>query len=101
MFRLLDNNTVPELIEIEFDGETVQVPADISLAAAMFYLDALPSRLTRISASPRAPFCMMGICFECNVDIEGLGVQRACQLQVYPGMQVTRQLTDFETESES
>lgn len=100
MFRLLDN-TVPGLIEIELDGETVQVPAGISLAAAMFYLDALPGRLTRISASPRAPFCMMGICFECNVDIEGLGRQRACQLQVYPGMRVSRQLAEFETGSES
>jgi len=100
MFRLLDN-TVPELIEIELDGETLRVPAGISLAAAMFYLDALPGRLTRISASPRAPFCMMGICFECNVEIEGLGAERACQLQVYPGMSVTRQLAESETESGS
>lgn len=91
MFRRLDNSA-PGLIEITLDGEAVQVPAGISLAAALFYLDALPGRRTRLSDAPRAPFCMMGICFECVLEIDGQGSQRACQRQVSPGMRVCRRL---------
>jgi len=92
MFRLIDN-TDPELVEIEFDGTAVAVPAGISLAAVIFYLDAMPARKTILSGSPRAPFCMMGACFECLLEIDGIENQRACQVEVKAGMKVTRQLT--------
>jgi len=91
MFRLIDA-TAPELIEIEFDGDAVTVPAGISLAAVIFYLDAIPARQTLLSDSPRAPFCMMGICFECLLEIDGIDNQRACQVEVKAGMRVRRQL---------
>ena len=91
MFRLIDNSAT-ELIDIEFDGETVKVPAGISLAAVVFYLDVMPARRTSLSASPRAPFCMMGVCFECLLEIDGIGNQRACQVEVKAGMRVRRQL---------
>ena len=91
MFRLLDNSAV-ELVEIELDGSAVSVPAGISLAAVLFYLDAIPARQTLLSESPRAPFCMMGVCFECLLEIDGIGNQRACQVEVKAGMQIRRQL---------
>ena len=92
MFRLIDNSAA-ELVEIEFDGSAVAVPAGISLAAVIFYLDAIPTRQTLLSESPRAPFCMMGACFECLLEIDGIGNQRACQVEVQAGMHVRRQLT--------
>ncbi len=79
-------------IAIELDGETVTVPAAVSLAAALLYLDAIPTRNTLVSGAARAPFCMMGVCFECLVEVDGVGDQRACQVQVRPGMRVRRQL---------
>ncbi len=91
MFRLIDNSRA-ERVGSEFDGATVTVPAGISLAAVVFYLDAIPARRTPLSASPRAPFCMMGACFECLLEIDGVGNQRACQVEVKTGMQVRRQL---------
>ena len=91
MFRRLEENGAG-LVEIELDGEPVKVPDGISMAAALFYLDALPSRHTVLSQSPRAPFCMMGVCFECLVDVDELGSQRACQLAVRPGLRVRRRL---------
>jgi len=93
MFHLIDN-TAPDLVEIEFDGEPVMVPDGLTLAAVMFYLDAIPTRQTIISKSPRAPFCMMGACFECLVEIDGVDNFRACQVEVRAGMQVRRQLAD-------
>ena len=95
MFRRLEDSA-PERIEIEIDGEPVLVPAGISLAAALFYLDAMPNRRTQLSASPRAAFCMMGACFECLLEVEGEGSQRACQLQVRPGLRAWRQLDPLE-----
>ena len=44
-------------------------------------------------AAPRAPFCMMGACFECLVEIDGRANQRACQVRVRGGMRVRRQLS--------
>jgi predicted molibdopterin-dependent oxidoreductase YjgC len=35
---------------------------------------------------------MMGICFECLIEIDGVADQRACQLQVRAGMRLKRQL---------
>ena len=90
MFELLDKN-VPR-VEIEVDGASVSVPADISVAAALLYLDRLPFRHSRISGAARGPFCMMGICFECLVEVDGERDQRACQLIVRPGMRLCRQL---------
>jgi len=92
MFRLIDTAT-PELVEIEFDGTTVTVPAGISLAAVNYYLGAMPARQTILSDSPRAPFCMMGACFECLLEIDGIDNQRACQVEVKAGMRVRRQLS--------
>jgi len=90
MFKLLDE--AAELVEIELDGEAVSVPADVSIAAALLYLDRLPLRQSPVSGSGRAPFCLMGICFECLVEVDGLRDQRACQRKVRPGMRLRRQL---------
>ena len=91
MFRWI-NDTAPEQIEIVLDGGSVSVPAGISLAAALLYLDVIPTRLSRLSATPRAPLCLMGNCFECLIQVDGVDNQRACQVQVRQGMQVNRML---------
>ncbi len=90
MFRRLTSSS-PELLAIELDGEPVSVPGGISVAAAMLYLDASPTRQTPVSGSPRAPFCMMGACFECLMEIDGNPDQRACQVEVTAGMRIKRQ----------
>ena len=90
MFKLLNEDA--GRIKVELDGVEVSVPAGVSVAAALLSLDAVPFRATPVSAAPRAPFCMMGVCFECLVEIDGEPGQRACQRQVAAGMRVRRQL---------
>ncbi len=90
MFRQLASDAC-ERVEVEFEGEAVTVPAGISVAAAMLLLDATPTRQTPISAAPRAPFCMMGVCFECLMEIDGQPSRRACQVEVRAGMRIRRQ----------
>jgi sarcosine oxidase subunit alpha len=41
-----------------------------------------------VQGQARAPFCGMGICFECRVRIDGIAQQRACMAIVREGMQV-------------
>ena len=78
----------PEMIAIEIDGVDFRVPTEVSVAAALLYLDRLPTRSSPVSGAPRAPFCMMGVCFECLVEIDDLPGQRACQRQVASGMKI-------------
>lgn len=93
MFKFLDKAAL-ESVEIELDGEVVSVPADISIAAALLALDAIPFRNSPVSGAPRAPFCMMGVCFECLLEVDDVNGQRACQVQVQAGMRIRRQLAD-------
>jgi D-hydroxyproline dehydrogenase subunit gamma len=67
-----------------FEGDTV--------AAVMLIDSAKPYRRTLISGSERAPFCMMGVCFDCLVEIDGIPNQQGCLRNVAPGMRIRRQL---------
>jgi predicted molibdopterin-dependent oxidoreductase YjgC len=91
MFRLLD--AAGAQIVIELDGVQETVPAGVSVAAALLYLDKIPLRHSAVNAAPRAPFCMMGICFECLIEVDGVANQRACQWQVQAGMRLRRQFS--------
>lgn len=73
-------------VRIKIDGGTLDVPAGISVAAAIARLRR-PFRRS-VQGQPRAPFCGMGICFECRVRIDGIAQQRACMAIVREGMQV-------------
>lgn len=91
MFRTIDNHA-PE-VEISVDQEKLSVPAGINLAAALLLRDRIPGRSNPVDRSPRAPHCLMGACFECLVEVDGVEL-RACQVTVQPGMQVRLRLDD-------
>ena len=50
-------------------------------------------RSTAVSGAPRLPYCMMGVCFDCLVTIDGVGnrqgclvpVARACSIEMQQG----------------
>lgn len=73
-------------LSIELDGQRHQVPAGITVAAA---LSLRADGVTRhsVQGEPRAAFCGMGVCQECRVLING---QRrlACQTVCRSGMVV-------------
>ena len=48
--------------------------------------------VTSQSASSRGPYCMMGVCFDCLVEINGLPNQQACMIKAKSGMTVNRQI---------
>ena len=78
------------VVRFTFDGREVDAREGDSVAAALLAAGIGPIRFSAVSGDPRAPYCMMGVCFECLVEIDGLANRQACMVRVRPGMQVTR-----------
>jgi len=78
-------------VNITIDGKPLQVPARCTVAAALLCSGYTATRSTAISNTPRAPLCMMGVCYECLMIIDGQPNRRACQQTVHEGMRIERQ----------
>ena len=81
MFRRLTEASGPALT-IEIDGMRVPAQEGDSVAAAMLACGRLMSAHDAVSGPARAPFCMMGVCFDCLVTIDGVGNRQACMTAV-------------------
>ncbi|MFS8146183.1 (2Fe-2S)-binding protein [Rhizobium sp. BR 249] len=79
------------LITITFEDAKIMVPEGISVAAALLTGGARSFRSSIVSDAPRAPYCMMGVCFECLVEIDGMPARQSCLIPVREGMQIKRQ----------
>lgn len=91
MFERLPE-TAPATVSIMIDGKAVAARAGDTVAAALLAAGFERCRTTPVSGAPRAPYCMMGVCFECLVVIDGVGNRQACLVPVREGMRV--ELTD-------
>jgi predicted molibdopterin-dependent oxidoreductase YjgC len=72
---------------LHIDGRLVRVKAGSSVAAALRVAGGTGAARTSVSGQPRAPFCGMGVCQECRVQIDGRRML-ACQTVCAEGMQV-------------
>jgi predicted molibdopterin-dependent oxidoreductase YjgC len=89
MFRRIE--PAADDIRFFFEGrEVVAQPGD-SVATALLLAGETSLRTTPISGSARAPYCMMGVCFECLMEIDGVANRQACLTPVAAGMEVRRQ----------
>jgi sarcosine oxidase subunit alpha len=77
----------PAEISFTFEGASVSAPEGESLAAALWAAGI--RRLGEGPNAPRAAFCMMGVCQQCLVRVEGRLVQ-SCLTPVRAGMRVTK-----------
>ncbi|HET8996158.1 MAG TPA: (2Fe-2S)-binding protein [Acetobacteraceae bacterium] len=85
------SESVAEEITVSIDGAPAVVRAGDSVAAALLAAGHLQCRTTPVSDAPRAPYCLMGVCFECLVEIDGIGSRQACMVRVTPGMRIATQ----------
>ena len=76
-------------VSVSLDGAPIELPDGANLAAALLAVGVDVFRRTHVSGAPRGPFCMMGACFDCFVEIDGVARQ-ACMVQVTQGLQITR-----------
>ena len=79
-------------VRITIDGAPFEARAGDSVAAALLAAGNLATRVSAVSAAPRGAYCLMGVCFECLVGVDGVGNQQGCLIEVREGMAVvTRQ----------
>ncbi|PZU86994.1 MAG: (2Fe-2S)-binding protein [Chelatococcus sp.] len=90
MFRKL-HDPGPSALTVHIDGRAVAAEAGESVAAVLMRQPEAWSRTTPVSDSRRAPYCMMGVCFECLVEVDGLGSVQGCLTPVREGMRISRQ----------
>ena len=88
MFRRLHDAA---MIAIEFEGRILQVAPHETVAAALLADGVEHTRTTPVTGAPRAPYCMMGVCFDCLMEIDGIPNRQACMTRVQDGMKVRRQ----------
>jgi len=79
-------------VRIVFEGPPLLAYPGDTLAAALLAGNHWRFRTTPVSGTPRGPFCMMGVCFDCLVEIDGAANCQACMIEVRDGMRVKRQL---------
>ncbi len=85
LFRRLPEGGRPTRT-ICFDGQSIEARDGDSVAAALLAAGITQTRTTAVSGAPRAPYCLMGICFECLVEIDGVQNVQACMVEVAEGM---------------
>lgn len=90
MFELLPD-AAPQRLNVVIDGRAVAVPAGFTAAAARLLHGGGATRHTALSGEARAPYCMMGVCFECLMEINGEPNQQGCLVIVSEGMRINTQ----------
>jgi predicted molibdopterin-dependent oxidoreductase YjgC len=89
MFRRLPDAATT--LTVTVDGAPVAARAGESVAAALLAAGKLRFRDTPASGAARGPYCMMGVCFDCLVAVDGVGSRQACMVPVRDGMAIETQ----------
>ena len=89
MFKRLGEAGPP--VALTIDGKDVHAQPGDTVAAALLLAGIDRCRTTPVTGAPRLPYCMMGVCFDCLVTIDGVGSRQACLVPVRAGMAVETQ----------
>jgi D-hydroxyproline dehydrogenase subunit gamma len=95
MFRRRPESGLPgppaATVPVTVEGRDIRVPEGASAAAAVFLAGLGAIRATPVSGASRAPYCLMGVCFDCLAEIDGVANRQSCMVTVAPGMVIRRQ----------
>lgn len=89
MFRRLTERG--RALTIFVDGVATPARDGDSVAAALLAAGHVACRFSAVSDAPRGPYCLMGVCFDCLVMIDGVANRQACMTPVRDGMRVETQ----------
>lgn len=78
-------------VAVTIDGEPFDAREGDSVAAALLAAGRNHCRETPVSGAKRAPYCMMGVCFDCLVTVDGIGNRQGCLIRVEHGMRIETQ----------
>ncbi|MCL4746336.1 MAG: (2Fe-2S)-binding protein [Burkholderiaceae bacterium] len=90
---MLRNCTEPESpqVTVVVEGRAVAAGADESVASVLMRVFGVEYRSSAIDGSARAPYCMIGACFECLAQVDGIPNRQGCLVTVREGMTIARQ----------
>jgi len=91
MFRKL-HEPAPGALTVYIDGAPASAEPGETVAAVLLREAEPWSRLTPVGQRPRAPYCMMGVCFDCLAEVDGVSSVQTCLKSVNDGMRVVRQI---------
>ncbi len=91
MFHRLPDLADTALVTLTIDNEAISARPTDTVAAALLAAGHAACRETAVSNTPRGPYCLMGVCFDCLVTIDGVGNRQGCLVRVREGMQVETQ----------
>tara|TARA_E500000305_G_scaffold56929_2_gene45395 strand:- start:3646 stop:3942 length:297 start_codon:yes stop_codon:yes gene_type:complete len=78
-------------VELTVDGHSVEAVEGEMVAGVLARLEPPFSRTNPVNGDRRAPYCMMGVCFECLVTVDGASSVQSCLIPVRDGMKIERQ----------
>jgi predicted molibdopterin-dependent oxidoreductase YjgC len=81
----------PATVSVTVEGKPVAVAIGDSVAAAVLAAGFDYTRTSPVSGCRRGPYCMMGVCFECLVEVDGIPNRQACMTPVKEGMHIKLQ----------
>ena len=90
MFKRSDQDS-RRSVHIVVDGAAVEAREGDSVSAALLTSGRDVRRATAVSGAPRLPYCMMGVCFDCLAEVDGVASVQTCLATVRDGMRVARQ----------
>lgn len=91
MFKKLpDGPKQSARLTVRINGTDVDAHDGETVASVMLRVESAQRR-TPVSGSRRAPFCMMGVCFDCLVVVDGVSSTQGCLVPVRDGMRIDRQ----------
>jgi predicted molibdopterin-dependent oxidoreductase YjgC len=99
-FNWKNKLSTDETLTVNFEGQSCIVPTGVTVAAALLGHDDDHFCKSAEDGEKRAPYCLMGVCFECLVEIDGMKNRQACLEPVYEGMQIKRQRPVIEEDNE-
>lgn len=79
-------------VRLTIDGAPATAPEDASVAAALLLAGHSAFGVHPVSGEPEGPWCLIGVCFGCLVEIDGIGDRQACLVPVKDGMVVRTRL---------
>jgi len=77
-------------VVITFESQSIEAEAGETIAAALLAAGVSAFRTSAEDGNHRGPYCMIGNCFDCMVQIKGVGGRQACRERVQAGLQINR-----------
>ena len=78
-------------IAVRIDGRVVQACAGETIAGVLAAIGQRTLRHTEHRREPRGPYCLMGLCHECLVTVNGQANVRACVTPIEAGQEIVLQ----------